>query len=185
MPADLERVAVDGGWLWTASRGAGVPLVLAHGGPGLSNNLTAVAEMVADVARVHLYDQRGGGRSSAAGPFDVATFVDDLEALRDERWVVGGHSWGAALALFYALAHPGRTLGVVYLAGTSVRWGFQERVRRERMSRLTAGERKELEALGRRLDGGGTERDRARFLRLIWSTDFASPGAAAVLGGEP
>ena len=37
---------------------------LVHGGPGLSNNLAPVAEMVEDLARVHLYDQRGGGRSA-------------------------------------------------------------------------------------------------------------------------
>lgn len=66
-----ELVAVSSASLWTASSGAGVPLVLAHGGPGLSNNLEPVAAMVEDVDRVHLYDQRGGGRSSAGGPFGV------------------------------------------------------------------------------------------------------------------
>ncbi|WP_261574853.1 alpha/beta fold hydrolase [Frankia gtarii] len=184
-----EAVAVPGGSLWTMSRGAGLPLVLAHGGPGLSNNLVPVAEMVEDVTRVHLYDQRGCGRSPATGPFDIATFVADLEALRKhwrhERWVVGGHSWGAALALFYALAHPDRTLGVIYLAGTAIRWGWKESVQRERMSRLTAAEHQELKALGKRLEGNGDERDQARFLRLMWSTDFASPAAAAVLDRQP
>jgi proline iminopeptidase len=106
--------------------------------------------MVAELARVHLYDQRGCGRSTAGGPYDIATALADLEALRvhlgHERWVVGGHSWGAALALFYALEHPDRTLGVVYLAGTSIRWDFPERVREARMSRLMADERAELEA---------------------------------------
>ncbi|WP_157467799.1 alpha/beta fold hydrolase [Frankia sp. QA3] len=184
-----EAVAVPGGSLWTLSRGAGLPLVLAHGGPGLSNNLEPVAGMVDDLARVHLYDQRGCGRSRANGPFDIATLVADLEALRThwrhERWVVGGHSWGAALALFYALAHPDRTLGVIYLAGTAIRWGWKDGVQRERLSRLTAAERQELRALGARLESNGDERDRARFLRLMWSTDFASRAAAAVLDSQP
>ena len=35
----VEAVAVQGGLLWTASRGSGVPFVLAHGGPGRSDNL--------------------------------------------------------------------------------------------------------------------------------------------------
>jgi proline iminopeptidase len=164
-------------------------LVLAHGGPGLSNNLGPVAEMLEDVARVHLYDQRGGGRSSAEPPFDVDTFVADLEALRvhwgHERWIVGGHSWGAALALFYALAHPERTLGVIYLAGTAIHWGFQDRVRAERMSRLTPGEREELERLGELSGEGRTEADQDRFLRLMWSTDFATKEAAGVLDRRP
>ena len=47
----VEAVAVQGGLLWTASRGSGVPFVLAHGGPGLSDNLAPEAEMVEDVAR--------------------------------------------------------------------------------------------------------------------------------------
>lgn len=185
----VEEVAVPGSRLWTASTGQGLPVVLAHGGPGLSNNLGRVAEMVNDLARVHLYDQRGSGRSSKDGPFDVATFVSDLEHLRRhwgyERWVVGGHSWGAALALFYALAHPNRTIGVIYLAGTPIRWGFHDRVRAERMRRLTHAERAELDTLAERLSANADERDRARFLRLMWSTDFATRQHATVLDDAP
>lgn len=134
----VEMVAFPDATIWTESSGVadGVPLVLAHGGPGLSNNLRPVAAMVDDVARVHRYDQRGCGRSSEGGPFDIATFVADLDALRahwgHDRWVVGGHSWGAVLSLFYALAHPERTLGVVYLAGTSVHGGMLVRAHDER-----------------------------------------------------
>jgi proline iminopeptidase len=44
-----------------------------------------------------------------------------MEAIRIaygiDRWIVGGHSWGADLALMYALAHPERTQGIVCLAG--------------------------------------------------------------------
>jgi len=73
------------------------------------SGMAPVAEMVEDLALVHRYDQRGSGRSRSDGPFDVASFVADLEALRrhwrHDRWLVGGHSWGANLALFYALAH--------------------------------------------------------------------------------
>ncbi len=167
-----STVDVPGARLWTATAGAGTPLVLAHGGPGLSNTLFPVGEMAEGLARVHLYDQRGCGRSSPDGPYDVATAIADLEALRahwgHERWIVGGHSWGAALALFYALEHPSRTLGVVYLAGTSIRWDFPDRVRHERMSRLTPKERAEL-------DGDPSEE---RFLHLIWTTDFATREAA-------
>jgi proline iminopeptidase len=145
--------------------------------------------MVEEICRVHLYDQRGSGRSSAGGPWNVETFVADLDALRahwgHDRWVVGGHSWGAALALFYAFAHPERTLGVIYLSGTSIHWGFQDRVRAERMDRLTPGEQVELERLGDLLENGGTRADQDRFLRLMWSTDFATREAAGVLDREP
>lgn len=162
----VEEIDVPGASLWTASQGAGPALVLCHGGPGLSDNLEPVAGIVDDLARVHRYDQRGSGRSRSAGPFDVASFVADLEALRrhwgHERWLVGGHSWGANLALCYALAHPDRTTGVIYLAGSGLRTEGREDSRRRRLARLTEAERQELET-------ASTE----RFLELMWTTDFA------------
>jgi proline iminopeptidase len=184
-----ELVDVPGATLWTESQGAGVPLVLCHGGPGLSDDLGPVAAMVDDVARVHRFDQRGSGRSRSDGPFDVDAMVADLEALRrhwgHERWVLGGHSWGAGLALFFALAHPQRTLGLIYLCGTGLRWGWQEDARRRRLARLTAGERAELAALEARL-GDGDPAVVARFLRLMWTTDFADRARAdAFLDEQP
>lgn len=184
----VELVDVPGATLWTMSRGAGLPMVLCHGGPGLSDNLGPVAEMVEDIALVHRYDQRGSGRSRSEGPFDVESFVADLEALREHwghgRWVVGGHSWGANLALFYALEHPDRTLGVIYLAGTGLEWGWQEDAERRRLARLTDDERAELGELEARL---GTQVTAAteRLLRLVWTTDFADHKRAGVLDQEP
>jgi proline iminopeptidase len=97
---------------------------------------------------------------------------------------VGGHSWGANLALFYALAHPDRTLGVIYLAGTGLRWGWLEDARRRRLARLTAAERAELTELERRLARGEREAT-ARFLRLWWSTDFADRRSAVLRDEQP
>jgi proline iminopeptidase len=184
----VEHVEVPGATLWTVSRGAGIPAVLCHGGPGLSDNLGPVAAMVDDLALVHRYDQRGSGRSRSSGPFDVDSFVADLDALRrhwgHERWLAGGHSWGANLALFYALQHPDRTLGVIYLAGTGLRWGWQDDAQRRRVARLTAEERDELAQLQERL-GTGDALATERFLRLIWTTDFADRERAGVLDRQP
>lgn len=183
-----EVVQVPGAALWTVSQGSGLPLVLCHGGPGLSDNLGLVAGMVDDRALVHRYDQRGSGRSRSGGPFDVPSFIADLEALREhwghERWVVGGHSWGANLALFYALAHPKRTRGVIYLAGTGLRWGWQDESRNVRLSRLTDDERAELEQLEQALALGDPSAQE-RFLRLMWTTDFADRSKAEVLDEHP
>jgi len=141
-------------------------VVLCDGGPGLSDNLGPVAEMVDDLAQVHRYDQRGSGRSRSHGPFDVASFVADLDALRrhwgHERWLVGGHSWGANLALCYALTHPDRTTGVLYMAGSGLRSEGRDAARRRRLARLTEAERDELATA-----------DPERFLQLMWTTDFA------------
>src|SRR3954447_18852114 len=98
----IETVAVDGAALWTATTGdASTGVVLCHGGPGLSDNLGNLAGMIDDLAVVHRYDQRAGGRSTGEPPFAVDRYVDDVEALRAHwghpSWVVGGHSWGGWL----------------------------------------------------------------------------------------
>jgi proline iminopeptidase len=117
-------VAIDDGvLLWTATGGSGsIPVVLCHGGAGLWDYLEPVAATLAPIARVHRWEQRGCGRSERTGPYSLARFTADIEVLRrnfgHERWLVFGHSWGAGLALRYALAHPQRTLGVLYVSGT-------------------------------------------------------------------
>ena len=93
----------DGARLWYTWTGTGPPAVLCHGGPGLWDYLGPLAALVEDRVSVLRYDQRGAGRSDAVGPFTVDRSVADLEELRSqfgpERWIVGGHSWGASLAL--------------------------------------------------------------------------------------
>ncbi|WP_369249374.1 alpha/beta fold hydrolase [Streptomyces sp. R41] len=117
--------ADDGGRLWAARSGPGAPLVLCHGGPGLWDMFADVAELLADVTPVVRWDQRGCGRSErCAGPWTSERFVADLDAVRRhfglERMALLGHSWGAQLALSYALAHPRRVSALVYVSGTGI-----------------------------------------------------------------
>jgi proline iminopeptidase len=137
--------------------------------------------MVDDLALVVRYDQRGGGRSAEVGrPYDIATFVADLEALRTElgfeRWVVGGHSWGALLALLYCLHHPERAVGLVYLSGPGLGFSRRDEASHERMRRLTESERRELEYGSPPLK---------RRLQLMWATDFAHRDNCPNFNREP
>lgn len=174
----VEFVEVQGARLWTVTSGHGVPLVLCHGGPGLSDNFAPVAAEIDDLARVHRYDQRGSGRSSAAGALDVASFVADLDALREhwghERWVVGGHSWGALLSLAYAVEHPDRTLGLVLIATPSL---WPDELERSPANVLTDAELVELSGLRERA-AFGNKAVQDRMLRLLWTTDFADRACA-------
>lgn len=106
--------------------------------------LGPVAAMVEDLCTVHRYDQRGGGRSPAAGPFTVEGFVADLDEIRrhfgHERIVVGGHSWGASLALFYGLAHPEHVSAIVYMNGTGLGRSWKPSYN-ARLDRLPASDR--------------------------------------------
>ena len=110
--------------LWTVDQGTGFPFLLCSGGPGLADYLQPVADMITDVVRVIRFDPRGCGRSDAPGVYTLNNWFEDVEAIRQfyqiERWIVGGHSAGADLALFYALKRPQSTSAIVCLSGGRV-----------------------------------------------------------------
>ncbi|MEY2472709.1 MAG: proline iminopeptidase [Actinomycetota bacterium] len=128
-----------------------------------------VAEMLDDVAVVIRWDQRGCGRSDGAGPYTYERFLADLDLVRGywrvDSCVVGGHSGGASLAMFYAAAYSGHVDGVIYMSGTGITWSERDSAayssnRRVRLGAyvdrwnelrekpdLTAGERRELTLL--------------------------------------
>ena len=177
-----QILPINGVQLWTAVEGKGTPTVLCHGGAGAYDYLAPVADMISDVCSVVRYDQRGSGRSQPVGPYDVSTFVDDLEGLREhfnfERWVVGGHSWGACLALAYAVRFPMRTIAVLHIAGTGIDMRWQEEYRENRLNALSESEREEYQHLrAEREHVTNTEwdwiRDRLRFLSS--KTDVFDP----------
>lgn len=92
-------------------------VIVLHGGPGLSGeSLRPDLQSLSDQFTLIFYDQRGSGHSTAirdARDASISHHVADVEAVRQhfglERVVLAGHSWGAGLALHYALAHPQRT----------------------------------------------------------------------------
>lgn len=110
----------------------GVPALYVHGGPGGTLSTSAYRRRF-DLARTRVigFEQRGCGRSTphASDPAvppadnDTAHLVADMERLREhlgvEAWILNGVSWGSTLALSYALAHPGRVLGIVLFAVTT------------------------------------------------------------------
>jgi hypothetical protein len=90
-----ELVDVPGATLWTASQGAGVPLVLCHGGPGLSDNVGPVAAMVDDVARVHASTSAAAAGRARTDRLDVDAMIGDLEACA----ATGATSAGSSAAI--------------------------------------------------------------------------------------
>lgn len=169
-----EYVEVDdGARLWTATSGEGPPVVLCHGGPGLWDDQEPVAEMIDDLVAVHRWDQRGCGRSNGSGPYTLARFIADLEAIREHfghtRWVVGGHSWGATLALRYAFAHPERAVSVLYLAGTGTGTAWKNAYRAERKRRLTDRQHRRRRDLKNRERNADEE---IEYRTLSWAPDY-------------
>ncbi|TMK85298.1 MAG: alpha/beta hydrolase [Actinobacteria bacterium] len=180
-----EAVPVRGATLWAATTGKGSEaVVLCHGGPGLSDNLEPVASMIEDLAEVHRFDQRGGGRSTGSPPFVVNDFIEDLEALRvhwqHDSWIVGGHSWGGWLALLYAIAHPDRVSGLSGIGVPPPPSAFHDKYRSERARRLHDDELAFLDEISAKRRNGEvvSPEDERRWLHLLWKTEFADPEKA-------
>lgn len=104
-------------------------LVVLHGGPGEPHDYLRphFDTLVSDRHNVVYYDQRGSGKSKldAGSAFpDWQTHVRDLEAirvcLRQERLTLVGFSWGALLALLFALEHPHRVAQLILVSPVPV-----------------------------------------------------------------
>ncbi len=156
----------DGCRLWTAETGCGEPLIMCHGGPGLWDMSGSLAAALEDRLRVIRWDQRGCGRSERRGPYSVARCVQDLHAVigRRPRAALFGHSWGATLALRYALDHQDRVSALVYACGTGLGWAWREPFNQAFSARL-GPHREHLE----QLQAQGQDREAAI---LQWSAEF-------------
>jgi proline iminopeptidase len=182
-----EMVAMpDGCLLWTETTGDGPPVTLCHGGPGLWDYLLPVAQIAGDSYRIHRWDQRGCGRSGSQGPWTLARYTSDLDALRAhfgyQQWIVAGHSFGADLALRYAIRYPHRVTALIYLCGTGLEWNRHRaayhRAERDRRSNGEQARLSYLEALDRTAD---QERE---FLRLSWATDYPDHEVGLAAAGQ-
>jgi proline iminopeptidase len=123
VPPGEGRLPVPGGTIWykVSGVGSGTPLVLLHGGPGLSSYYLKPFEELGDERIVVRYDQLGGGKSDTTSDttlFTIGHFVAELDSLRSHlgvaRWHVLGHSWGTILALEYYRAHPDRVASLIF-----------------------------------------------------------------------
>lgn len=173
------RAPVKGGELIGWVDGDGPPVLLLHGGPGLSfEYLDGLAAEIGPEHTVAAYQQRGLAPSTAAGPYDVATQVADVAAVLDalgwERATVAGHSWGGHLALHVAVALPDRLDGVLVLdplggVGDGGEKEFQETM----LARTPPDVREQARALDERsMDGRSSEDDLIEGMRLVWPAYF-------------
>ena len=98
----------------------GVPVVVLHGGPGGGCSPAMRRYFDPAVYRIILFDQRGCGRSRPHASVEANTtwdLVADIEAIRTalgiDKFILFGGSWGASLALIYAITHPDRVRHMV------------------------------------------------------------------------
>ncbi len=108
----------DAGDICGVEEGTGFPVVLLHGGPGLSDYMGQL-DAETHGYRAIRYQQRGMAPSSLEGPLTVPRHVADVIAVLDslgiDRAIIGGHSWGGHLAEQVAVAHPERVAALLLI----------------------------------------------------------------------
>lgn len=104
-------------------RAGGLPALVLHGGPG--SGCSPLLRRFFDPQRYRIVsvDQRGAGASTPRGATQhntTAHLLADLRrvraALRLERWLVVGGSWGATLAIAHAADDPAAVSGLLLRA---------------------------------------------------------------------
>jgi proline-specific peptidase len=121
MPWDDPEIAgyvrVPGGRIWYRVNGLNhenrTPIVAITGGPGMSHHYMVPILALADERPVVLYDQLDTGNADRPNDpknWELPRFLAEIDALRDalrlSDVVLLGHSWGAVVALDYALSKP-------------------------------------------------------------------------------
>nr|WP_295865570.1 alpha/beta hydrolase [uncultured Chitinophaga sp.] len=117
-----DSIRTSWGHLYYHLYGKGEPILVLSGGPG--NSCLQQAGVAAELGKTHqaiLLEQRGTGLSIPV-PLDSTTInlkaaVDDVRLLLDHlhlpRVTIYGHSWGAMLAMNFAVTYPQRVKKLV------------------------------------------------------------------------
>ncbi|HET7902614.1 MAG TPA: alpha/beta hydrolase, partial [Candidatus Nanopelagicales bacterium] len=192
MDATGFEAQVPGGTLVGRVSGAGEPVLLLHGGPGLGcDYLEDLVTELADGYLVARYQQRGLAPSTAGEPYDVATQARDvtlvLDSLGWDRAVIIGHSWGGHLLLHVLADHADRVVAAVVadpLGGVGD--GGEAEFAAEMSARTPAEDVARMEELdARAMAGEGSVEDALESLRLVWPAYYADPASAPPMPPTP
>lgn len=190
MAAEERTREVRGVQLFERRAGEGPPVVVLHGGPGAHHDYLLPGFDALAAGRTLVYfDQRGGGRSAVDREVPVGwqEQVADLEALRQawglERLALAGYSWGALLAMLYALDHRSRVSHLALVspapAHRAARAEYEQRLLARNTSPAIQAERQAMRDAG--LATHDPERYRRRSFELSVTGYFHDPARAADL----
>ncbi|MGO4907990.1 prolyl aminopeptidase [Pseudorhodobacter sp. W20_MBD10_FR17] len=208
-PFDQKVMDVGDGhqiYVEQCGRPDGIPVLVVHGGPGGGCSPAMRRYFDPSVYRIILFDQRGCGRSRPHASIDDNTtwhLVADIEAIRASlglgQMILFGGSWGATLALIYAITHPENVAhlvlrGVFTMTQTELDWFYGGGAGRffpdiwgRFVQAIPEVERDDLiNAYHRRLFSGNVAEE-MRFARLWanWENALASINSNMVAGEGP
>jgi pimeloyl-ACP methyl ester carboxylesterase len=164
-------IAGPAGNLFVRDGGAGIasPVLFVHSLAGNGGHWALQLDHLRRHRRAVALDLRGHGDSDPAddGDYSVPAFAADVAAAADQlglrRFVLAGHSLGAAVAIEYAGRHPERVAGLLLVDPN----GDQTRVPREQMEpfleALRSDPHGELDSYFRQIVAGG-DPDAARWV---------------------
>lgn len=105
------------------------PLIFIHGASGnLRDQFEAFSHPLRQRAEMLFVDRPGHGYSERGGPENAVPSgqADSIAKLMEKRGIkkaiIVGHSFGGAIAAAFALRHPDRTIGVLFLAPATHPW---------------------------------------------------------------
>ena len=105
-------------------------IMLLHGGPGVPDNLTKVAESLADNFQIVGFHQRGTGLSPCRNrDYSIESYLTDIDSIakyfKIQKFHLFGHSWGGLYAQIYAEYYPANILSLFLCSpssGTGRQW---------------------------------------------------------------
>jgi proline iminopeptidase len=104
-------------------------IILLHGGPGVPDEMTELAEWLSHHFQVINFEQRGIGTDQKETGFTMEDYIADVNHIADYfgiiRFHLFGHSWGGLYAQLYASQYPEKLLSLFLCSpasGTGSQW---------------------------------------------------------------
>ncbi len=171
VPKDGFATSTDGAKIHYRTFGAGKPLLIINGGPGMnSEGFEGMARTLSQHCMTIIYDQRGTGQSKLQ-TLDSTTvtmdlMIDDIEALRKQlnidKWSILGHSFGGIVVSYYATKHPETIDKIILSSSGGVDLGLLTDVQSSIDSKLTKTELDSVNYWSAKIAAGDT----SHFARL-------------------
>ncbi len=128
----------DNNKIYTEASGKkdGIPIIFIHGGPGGQCRSEHHSLFDPEIYKSIIFDQRGCGKSTPYRSLkgnNTDNLIKDIETIREffkiKKFLIVGGSWGATLAIKYAIKHPKNLIGVLLRSvflGTidEINWAF-------------------------------------------------------------
>jgi proline iminopeptidase len=183
---------IDGIPFYYRISGTGEPVIVLHGGPGLSHKylFPQIDTLLSDNVKLIFYDQRASGWTGGMEDTNSLTmdvFVEDLEKIRIklglEKLNLMGHSFGGLLAMYYGIKYPERVNSMVLVDSDAASWELRTPYQIQTIrARLTDADWKEMEDIEKA--GAFINKDPVlieSYFRVFLKSYFANPGDVAQL----